>query len=117
MQVLSQLPREPTRGLIEVAPVAKPATWLSPLPREPTRGLIEVFGDALLLLNRADFPENQLGASLKSELRTVPPRQLVHFPENQLGASLKFGGGRGGQAESGDFPENQLGASLKSAAR
>ena len=85
------------------------------LPREPTRGLIE----ARLVGPRnqqgtTDFPENQLGASLKRRvagpgcrdihlLPREPTRGLIeaanltaiqreerpHFPENQLGASLK----------------------------
>ena len=37
-----------------------------------------------------DFPENQLGASLKVENKiTVSYQNAPDFPENQLGASLK----------------------------
>ena len=40
-------------------------------------------------LSRSNFPENQLGASLKGRhCRNLADRD-DHFPENQLGASLK----------------------------
>ena len=42
--------------------------------------------------------------------------QLVDFPENQLGASLKGLDARPLRRRRGDFPENQLGASLKALA-
>ena len=41
------------------------------------------------VLHLADFPENQLGASLKRD-GPLPAREGAQdFPENQLGASLK----------------------------
>ena len=36
-----------------------------------------------------DFPENQLGASLKAVGAVLHVAPLIDFPENQLGASLK----------------------------
>ena len=39
-----------------------------------------------------DFPENQLGASLKHEQCVHCDKEVPHFPENQLGASLKLRG-------------------------
>ena len=60
-----------------------------------------------------NFPENQLGASLKPVHGQGPSIVGGNFPENQLGASLKRNGtGLIGISYS-DFPENQLGASLK----
>ena len=63
---------------------------------------------------KIDFPENQLGASLKP---TPAPAVTIHcadFPENQLGASLKRVVAVRSCCELQEhFPENQLGASLK----
>ena len=45
------------------------------------------------------------------------PRIEANFPENQLGASLKPAAQMNDHAIMGNFPENQLGASLKHARR
>ena len=60
-----------------------------------------------------DFPENQLGASLKATRGTTRRCPRCDFPENQLGASLKDPELRSAAQDPVYFPENQLGASLK----
>ena len=60
-----------------------------------------------------NFPENQLGASLKAGGSDAPVPLPENFPENQLGASLKEPVVDRGSDQTGHFPENQLGASLK----
>ena len=60
-----------------------------------------------------DFPENQLGASLKPMTWLPPWGRMKNFPENQLGASLKPYLSLTIVTRHANFPENQLGASLK----
>ena len=43
-----------------------------------------------MTVRHADFPENQLGASLKSSDQVGLDQFHGYFPENQLGASLKL---------------------------
>ena len=83
------------------------------LPREPTRGLIEADSPRGYPPRRSDFPENQLGASLKPSSFARNPRYQLDFPENQLGASLKRVHSSRQEVRHAHFPENQLGASLK----
>ena len=60
-----------------------------------------------------DFPENQLGASLKLVGSEWHGGDSPYFPENQLGASLKLVCVLVTLWILDYFPENQLGASLK----
>ena len=85
------------------------------LPREPTRGLIEGTTSGSGSAIRRNFPENQLGASLKAGIGVARRDSIAYFPENQLGASLKVAVDRDVHDDGGHFPENQLGASLKAA--
>ena len=85
----------------------------SELPRLPSRGLIEAASHTPTSRTSPDFPGYQAGASLKLLSWDGGGMSNRHFPGYQAGASLKPGRPHGVRHRPRHFPGYQAGASLK----
>ena len=110
-----QLPRLPSRGLIEADHCdGQYDADGAELPRLPSRGLIEAgLSWCLVRLTQNNFPGYQAGASLKLTQEMTEHREAAYFPGYQAGASLKRERGSRWDSPPTYFPGYQAGASLK----